>query len=88
MWASARDTHEWAHKSGASWPCSELSGHRFVAEFDGGGLVDFSLDGRDADVSADELSAIVSDLATEAGLDPENVAWDVAVEQFITEEED
>ena len=47
LWASASDTYAWAHKTGASWPCSTLSGRRFFAEFAvNGDLVDLTVDGK------------------------------------------
>jgi hypothetical protein len=61
VWASARDTYSWAHKPGAAWPCSTLSGHRFYAEFSRGDLVDFTLDGRTGDVNAHEFAAFLTD---------------------------
>jgi len=54
-------------------------------DFDSNGLLDWTVDGREpseGSMETDELNAIVSDLATEAGLDSENVAWFVAVGQF------
>ena len=39
LWLSANDTHRWATRPHAAWPCSELSGKRLFAEFDRGGLV-------------------------------------------------
>ena len=62
IWLSANDTYNWAHKPGASWPCSQLSGHRVFAEFaDNGDLVDYTVDGRIKDVDANELNAILAD---------------------------
>lgn len=63
IWLSARDTYEWAHRTGASWPCSTLSGHRVFAAFDSNGLCDLTIDGKDGDCDAHELSAIISDLS-------------------------
>ena len=55
LWLSKNDTYDWAHRSGAAWPCSELSGKRCVIEFDDNGLCDFTVNGRDgADVPGDE----------------------------------
>mgnify|MGYP005829034167 CR=1 FL=1 len=87
LWASARDTYDWAHKSGAAWPCSTLAGHRLVAAFDSNGLYDFTLDGRGAawgSIDGQELSALVCDLAGPK-LGRDNAAWDVAVGQFQAE---
>ena len=61
LWLSANDTYRWAHRSNASWPCSELSDRRLFVEFDQGGLVDLAINGRLGDCPADELNAIVSD---------------------------
>jgi hypothetical protein len=61
LWLSSGDTYDWAHRSGAGWPCSELNGKRCKVEFDDNGLCDFSLDGRGADVPGDELMACVAD---------------------------
>lgn len=63
LWASARDTYDWAHKPGAAWPCSTLSGRRFVAVFDSNGLCDLSLDGGRGEQDCDswELSAMCAD---------------------------
>ena len=61
LWLSANDTYNWAHKSGASWPCSVLSGHRLYAEFINFDLVDMTIDGKRKDCPADEFNAITSD---------------------------
>lgn len=62
LWLSAHDTYNWAHRAGASWPCSELSGHRVFAEFDANGdLVDMAIDGRTLDCDANEFNACTSD---------------------------
>jgi len=86
LWASANDTHDWAHSINAAWPCSTLSGHRFFAAFDSNGLCDFTIDGRfnpDADIDGHELSACCADLIEESGkVSPNNTAWFVAVGQF------
>ena len=83
IWASARDTSEWASKPGGVWPCSELSGRRFMASFDDGGLVDLSVDGKGApdDLSANELSACVSDLARDR-IPKDHPCYFVAIGQF------
>ena len=83
LWLSANDTRDWAYKPGASWPCSELSGHRLFAEFDRGGLIDVAIDGGrgEQDVSGDEFNAITSDYLR--GKVPENhPAFFCAVGQF------
>ena len=61
LWLSANDTHRWATRPRAAWPCSELAGKRLFAEFDQGGLIDLAIDGRMGDCPAHELTAIVSD---------------------------
>ena len=62
LWLSANDTHNWANRVGASWPCSALSIHRLYAEFDkDGDLIDMTIDGKSKDCPADEFNAITSD---------------------------
>lgn len=62
LWLSADDTYDWAHKTGAIWPCSKLAGKRLFAEFDANGLVDYRVNGRDGiDIPSDEFNAITSD---------------------------
>lgn len=58
---SAKETQAWAHKPGASWPCSELAGRSICAAVDQNGLCDFALDGQFADVDGNELSACIAD---------------------------
>ena len=80
---SKRDTSAWATKPGAAWPCSTLSGHCLTAGFNTGGLVDLSVDGRDApdDIDGHELSAMVADHAAER-IDADHPCHFVAVGQF------
>jgi hypothetical protein len=62
LWLSANDTYNWAHKAGASWPCSTLSDHRLFVLVDNNGLCDYTVDGKECpDLSGDELTACVSD---------------------------
>ena len=61
LWLSANDTYCWAHRPGARWPCSELSGKCLFVEYDQGGLVDLTIDSRLGDCPDHELTAIVSD---------------------------
>ncbi len=61
LWSSANDTYNWAHRTGASWPGSQLSGKRLFAEFQKGDLVDLMVNGRSADISSDEFNAATSD---------------------------
>jgi hypothetical protein len=81
---SASETYAWAHRPHAVWPCSQLAGHRFRAAFDQGGLVEFTIDGRDGDVDAGEFNAISYDFLVDK-LPPEHPAYDVAVGQFKPE---
>lgn len=65
IWASNRDTYDWAHKPGASWPCSTISDHRLRIDLDNGDLVDLTIDGRypppDMDIEGYELTAFIDD---------------------------
>lgn len=77
VWASARDTEEWASgawKSGPGyWPCSFLSGRRLFAAFDvRGDLVDLSIDGGkgDQDCPSDEFDAFMEDAIGSAHPEP------------------
>ena len=57
--ASENDTYAWAHRAGAAWPCSDLSGHRVFAELDlRGDLVDLLIDGKfeQSDIDIHELN--------------------------------
>ena len=84
IWASQRDTYNWAHRSGASWPCSTLSDKRFVAAFDTDGLVEFTVNGSDSnlyEVDSAELSAICADLVG-TKIDSTHPCWFVVVGQF------
>ena len=57
--ASARDTWNWAHRPGASWPCSSLSGHKIMVELEkNGDLIDFT---GPEDCDAHELRAFTDD---------------------------
>jgi hypothetical protein len=83
LWASSSDTYDWAHKIGAEWPCSTLSGKRFFAAFDSNGLCDLSVNGQASDkfdIDSNELSAICSDLLS-AKLDHSHPVWLIAVGQ-------
>ena len=67
LWLTANDTHKWANRPGATWPCSVLSGRPLYAEFEDGDLVDLHFDphkenGVEVDcVPSDEFNAITSD---------------------------
>jgi len=61
IYLSERDTFDWAHKDGAAWPCSECSGHKLRIELERGDLIGFAIDGKDGDMNAAELSAIIND---------------------------
>ena len=83
VWLSANDTHAWAHRSGASWPCSQLSGRRVFAGFDSNGLCDVAIDGGrgDQDCDSAEFNACVADhLAGKLPVD--HRCYDVVVGQF------
>lgn len=84
IWVSARETSEWASKPGARWPCSQLSGRRFFAEFDRKGLCAFDIDGGRGpqDVDANELNAICADILLRK-LPRSHPAWFVTVGQFL-----
>ncbi|MCP4537798.1 MAG: hypothetical protein GY832_11695 [Chloroflexi bacterium] len=87
LWLSASDTYNWAHRLGACWPCSELSGKRLRAEFDSHGLVDFAVNGRTPDdgPSADEFNAITSD-ALRPVLPKDHPCYLVNVGQFFDDD--
>lgn len=63
MWLSAQDTYDWAHKSGANWPCSQLSNRQAIVVVDSLGLCDLVIDGGrgDQDIDGTELDACVGD---------------------------
>ena len=66
LWLSANDTYKWAHKTGACWPCSLLSGKQLFAEFDDGDLVDFTVNDNTTstiarNIPSNEFNAITSD---------------------------
>lgn len=87
LWASANDTYDWAHKPGAAWPCSTLSGKRFSAAFDSNGLVELTVNGRTInghnyiEVDGSEFSAICADLLREK-LPEDHPCYLVCVGQF------
>ncbi|MHC4622206.1 MAG: hypothetical protein ACYTEQ_31105 [Planctomycetota bacterium] len=59
---SARDTYNWAHRPGQTWPCSCLSDKHLVVDVDASGLCDLHVNGKDnVDVDGTELEALVSD---------------------------
>lgn len=58
--AGGNETYNWAHKAGAAWPCSDLSGHAVeVAIAANGDLIDMEGGGG---VTSAELDAFTSDL--------------------------
>ena len=62
LWLNKNDTYRWAHKTGASWPCSLLSGKSLFVAVDSNGLCDYSVNGKEyPDLSGDELTACVTD---------------------------
>ncbi len=83
LWLSATDTHEWANRTGESWPCSTLAGHRLMACFDQNGLLDLTVDGRDAgDLDSHEFNAMTSDFLADR-LVPDHALHFVTVGQFM-----
>ena len=83
LWVSANETYEWAHRVGKSWPCSQLSGKRLFAEFDGSGLLDIAINGRMTDCDANEFNALTSDMLRDSGKVPtDHPAYYVNIGQF------
>jgi len=78
LWISANETYEWARNK---WPCSQLSGARVFAEFNGGGLVDLAVNGGDGDVDAGEFNTICANMLR-GRLPEDHPAYSVAVGQF------
>lgn len=83
LWISARETNAWAHRPGALWHCSTLSGQRLFAEFDRNGLVDLAINGRSTDCDVHELNAITSDFLREK-LPQNHSLYFVTVGQFLS----
>ena len=83
LWLSARDTYDWAHRPGSSWPCSTLADRRVFCAFDRSGLVELAVDGNDApdDLDAHELNALTSDFLARR-LKPDHPCYFVTVGQF------
>lgn len=64
LWASRRDTEEWANRPGKKWPCSTLSGNRLYAEFYDGDLVQVLLNGHMGEhdnLDVHEFNAFIED---------------------------
>lgn len=62
MWLAAHETYNWAHRAGASWPCSTTSNRRLCVVVDTNGLCDLTVNGRDnGNVDATEIDTIVAD---------------------------
>ena len=62
VWISAKDTYNWAHRAGASWPCSTLSGKRLCATIQNDDLVDITINGKyGIDADGYEVDAILAD---------------------------
>lgn len=79
---SAYELDSWAHRPGASWPCSVLAGlDSICVVFDRNGLVDIDVD-EDEELSSDELSAWTSDVLEAARLPESHPAYLVTVGQF------
>ena len=69
LWASMRDTYDWARR----WPGSVLRGKRLFAEFDArsGDLIDLTVNGRGGvDVPVHEFNAFTSDMLRASGKVP------------------
>jgi len=76
LWLSRRDTYDWAHRPGTSWPCSTLSDHRLFAEFDNGDLVDYTIDNQGGvNVDCQEFTAITDDFISEDDKNQENTEY-------------
>jgi hypothetical protein len=83
--ASAYELYDWAHRPGASWPCSTLARLDSIrATFDRGGLVGIDHPGAD-DVPGDEFNAWTSDVLRDV-LGPGHPVWFVTVGQFERDE--
>ncbi len=63
LYLSKRNVEDWATRPGSVWPCSTLRGHRLYVGVDSNGLVDLTIDGKDATewIDGHELDAIVGD---------------------------
>ena len=64
LWLSAKDTYNWAHRTGAAWPCSFLADKSLLAEFaPNGDLVELAINyGQgDQDCPGVEFTAITDD---------------------------
>ena len=70
IWASKRDTYNWANRSGNSWPCSTISGKSLFIETDKGDLIDLAVNGKQdkGDIDGYELSAFINDILKEIDL--------------------
>ena len=86
LWLSANDTYDWAHRPGNAWPCSTLSHKRLMAQFDSNGLLDLTVNGKDAqDIDGHEFNAITSDYLAPL-LTTTHPCWYVCVGQFTQAE--
>jgi len=64
MFASKKDTYAWAHKPGAAWPCSQLSGKSLFVELWYGDLVNITVNNKyGVDIDSNELHAFIEDIA-------------------------
>ncbi len=62
LWLSDKETWDWSTKSNAFWLKSTVAGRRLAVHFGRGGLISYSVDGRDdVEVPQKELDAIVAD---------------------------
>ena len=82
LWLSANDTYNWAHKPGATWPCSTINGRRVALFVDMTGLVEFTVNGRNGiDIDGGELSAMMADFVRDV-LSQDHPAYAIAVDRF------
>ena len=87
IWISAVETADWAKGlyGNGTWPCSLLADSRLRATFDIGGLLEYTVNGKDFgpryEIGASEFNACVSDFARKL-LAKEHPCYFVAVGQF------
>jgi hypothetical protein len=88
IWVSAKDTYEWANEINNVWPCSELSGHRFVATFDSNGLLDLTVNGKEGSgipnsgyIPVDEFNACCADMLKDR-IDKDHPCYFITIGQF------
>jgi hypothetical protein len=66
LWLTAHETYQWAHREGACWPGSTISGSRLMVKVSGAyGLCAYTLDSKPGkERQGYELQAIVADHLT------------------------